>query len=84
MILTRELSWQPSARDLAWAKILIAGLSNNGIWCSNNGTMVVDHDAKTFTVMAKTPWFESAIHDKTIKTFAKLGYKVLEGKTQNA
>ena len=78
MILTKELQWEPDARALAWAKTLIAGLKDGGTWLSRNGIHVVDHKVKTFTLVLKTPCWDSVIHDKTRRTFEKFGYQLIE------
>ena len=52
-------------------------VKDQGTWISDNGICTVDHKVKTLTLVAKPPWFDKELHAMNMKTFNKVGYKLV-------
>ncbi len=69
----------PTAKDIQWAKDLLAGLRTGGVWYipKTESMYLVYHETKTLE-LADTPNTEDAnrIHKRSKIVFAELGYEV--------
>ena len=77
MISAKEKEWQPDEEAICWAKDMLRLVKDQGTWISDNGVCQVDHKTKTLALVAKPPWFDKELHAMNMKTFNKVGYKLV-------
>jgi hypothetical protein len=71
--------WKPRPSDVEWARDLILILKDGGGWGNSFGIYKLDKKEKTLMLIEvfDERWRET-IHDRSIKVFAELGWKVVD------
>jgi hypothetical protein len=74
-----KLNWKPSQGDTKWVSRLVDSLRDGGTWGTSAGIYRIDKVKKTLTlVLNYHNELSEELHDRNKKTFALIGYTVLE------